>query len=106
MNLSVSHHSSNIVVHLRRPQDTIRIVRTDIDIVKREEREEAKRSHPIWTTRAGDRWRGTCVCVHSGLGGSKVNKPGKQNKNDPSIVRAAHYARAAVVSLPVLSRTT
>ena len=35
------YNSSN-VVHLRRPQDTIRIVRTDDDIVKRGEREEAK----------------------------------------------------------------
>ena len=42
MNFSVSHNSSNIVVHLRRPQDTIRIVRTDDDIVKRGEPKEAK----------------------------------------------------------------
>ena len=36
------YNSSN-VVHLRRPQDTIRIVRTDFIIVKRGEREESSK---------------------------------------------------------------
>ena len=35
--------SRNVVVHLRRPQDTIRIVRTDFIIVKRGEREESSK---------------------------------------------------------------
>ena len=71
MNISVFNNRSN-VVHLQRPQDTIRIVRTSENIVKRGEREESKRNHQIWTIGASDRWRGTsCSCPH-GLKGKQI----------------------------------